>query len=125
MQKKKTVTRINSTYHDQYDAYILRQKRKKQRLIRRLVLFTIVIAMITFGMAIYHFQQRSLYTEKKEEYQNLQEELASMKKDEENYKEEIQLLNDDAYILEIARTKYFLSRKGELIFKTPEDDTSY
>jgi cell division protein DivIC len=123
--QKNTVTKINSTYHDQYDAYIVRQKRKKQRLIRRLVLFTIVVAMITFGMAIYHFQQRSLYAEKKEEYQNLQEELADLKKAEENHQEEIELLNDEAYILEIARTKYFLSKEGELIFKTPEDDTSY
>ncbi len=36
---KKTVTRLDSNYMEQYDAYIARQKRKKKRLVRRLVFF--------------------------------------------------------------------------------------
>ncbi|MFS0673872.1 FtsB family cell division protein [Ornithinibacillus sp. 179-J 7C1 HS] len=125
MQKKKTVTKLNSQYMDQYDAYIERQKRKKQRLFRRLALFLVVVAIAAGSMAVYHFQQRALHAEKLEEYKQLQEELADLEKKEKKYKEEIQLLNDEEYILEIARTKYFLSKEGELIFKTPEEDSSY
>jgi cell division protein DivIC len=123
--QKKTVTKLNSNYMEQYDAYIERQKRKKQRLFRRLILFAIVVVITVSGMAVYHFQQRAMHAEKTEEYQLLTEELAKLKKNEDNYREEIQLLNDDEYILEIARTKYFLSKEGELIFKTPDDDSSY
>jgi cell division protein DivIC len=125
MQKKKTITKLNSNYMEQYDAHIERQKRKKQRLFRRLVLFAIVVAVAVSGMAVYHFQQRQVHLEKAEEYKLLKEELADLKKEEDRYKEEIQLLNNDDYILEIARTKYFLSKEGELIFKTPDEDTSY
>jgi|SRR5690606_27127815 len=125
MQKKKTITKLNSNYMEQYDAHIERQKRKKQRLFRRLVLFAIVVAIAVSGMAVYHFQQRQVHLEKAEEYKLLKEELADLKKEEDRYKEEIQLLNNDDYILEIARTKYFLSKEGELIFKTPDEDTSY
>ncbi|WP_096272347.1 FtsB family cell division protein [Paucisalibacillus globulus] len=125
MQKKKTITKLNSNYMEQYDAHIERQKRKKQRLFRRLVLFAVVVAVAVSGMAVYHFQQRQVHLEKAEEYKLLKEELADLKKEEDRYKEEIQLLNNDDYILEIARTKYFLSKEGELIFKTPDEDTSY
>ncbi|WP_010094853.1 FtsB family cell division protein [Ornithinibacillus scapharcae] len=121
----KNVTKLNSNYMNQYDAYIERQKRKKQRLIRRLVLFATVAVLLIGGMAVYHFNQRVLHAEKVEEYETLQEDLANLEKEEDKYKEEISLLNDEEYILEIARTKYFLSKEGELIFKTPEDNTSY
>ncbi|MEN2466830.1 septum formation initiator family protein [Ornithinibacillus sp. FSL M8-0202] len=125
MQKKKTVTKLNSQYMEQYDAHVERQKRKKKRLVRRLVLFMTLIAFIAGSMAVYHFQQRTLHTEKMEEYKQLQEELADLEQKEKKFKEEIQLLNDEDYILEIARTKYFLSKEGELIFKTPDEDSSY
>ncbi|WP_026908545.1 FtsB family cell division protein [Paucisalibacillus globulus] len=125
MQKKKTITKLNSNYMEQYDAYIERQKRKKKRLYRRLALFLILVAIAVGSMAVYHFQQRALHIEKAEEYKLLKEEIANLKKAEDKYKEEIELLNDEEYILEIARTKYFLSKEGELIFKTPDDDTSY
>lgn len=123
--KKKTITRLDSNYMQQYDAYIERQKRKKQRLIRRLVLFSMVVVITIGTMAAYHVKQRVLQSEKQEEYQQLEEELASLKKQEKNLEEEIELLNDEEYVLEIARTNYFLSKEGELIFKIPDEDPSY
>ena len=123
--KKKTVTRLDSNYVHQYDAYIERQKRKKQRLIRRLVLFSIVTALILGGMSVYHISQRILHAEKTEQYEQLEQELADLKAEEENLQEEIELLNNDDYVLDIARTNYFLTKKGELIFQLPNEDPSY
>ncbi|MFD2045563.1 septum formation initiator family protein [Ornithinibacillus salinisoli] len=124
-EKKKSVARLDSNYMQKYDAYIERQKRKKQRLVRRLVLFSVIVALAIGTMVTYHYKQRSLHAEKLEEYKALEEQLAKLKENEEEYKEEIQLLNDEEYILDIARTNYFLSKKGELIFKIPEEDPSY
>ncbi|MYL41443.1 FtsB family cell division protein [Virgibacillus salexigens] len=122
---KQTVTRLDSNYMQQYDAYVDRQKRKKKRLIRRLVLFSL-IAVIAFGsMATYHIKQRVLHAEKTEEYEALQQDLAELEKQENNLKEEVELLKDEDYVLEIARTNYFFSKEGELIFKIPEEDPSY
>lgn len=110
---------------NQYDAYIVRQKRKKQRLMRRLVLFSMIALFIVGGLATYHFKQRVVHAEKAEKFEQLTEELAKLEEDEKNYHEEIGLLNDDEYILEIARTNYFFSKKGELIFKIPDESPSY
>ncbi|SDQ04216.1 cell division protein DivIC [Virgibacillus subterraneus] len=123
--KKKTVTRLDSNYVEQYDAYIERQKRKKQRLIRRLVLFSVVVLVVIGSMATYHFKQVSLQEKKEEQYNQMEEKLATMENEEENLREEIKLLNNEEYILEIARTNYFLSKEGELIFKIPDEEPSY
>lgn len=125
MPADKKITRLNSDYMQQYDAYMERQKRKKQRLIRRLVLFAIVAALVIGSMATYHIKQRVLQAEKTEEYEQLKDELTALKDKEKDYREEIELLNDEEYVLDIARTNYFFSKKGEMIFKIPDEDPSY
>jgi len=123
--EKKPVTRLESSYLQQYDMYIERQKRKKQRLIRRLVLF-LIITFLAFGsLTVYHIQQRGAHAEKQEQYEQLEEQLVSLKNEEADLKEEIDLLNDVDYVLEIARTNYFFSKEGELIFKIIDEDPTY
>lgn len=123
--RDKTVAKIDSTYMKQYDAYLERRRKRKQRLIRRLVLFTIVVTITISMMATYHLKQRALYAEKKEEYEQLQNELETLKEEEEALIEEVELLKDEEYVLEIARTNYFFSKEGELIFKIPDNEGSY
>ena len=123
--ERKTVTRLESNYVQQYDAYIERQKRRRQRLIRRLVLFSILTALLIALMGSYHLNQRALHAEKTEKYEQLQKELAELKEEEKQLKEEIELLNNEDYVLDIARTKYFFTNKGELIFKLPNENSSY
>src|SRR5690554_5530944 len=104
--KKKTVTTLESSYLQQYNVYIERQKRKKQRLIRRLVLF-LFITLLTFGsLTTYHIKQRIVHAEKQEQYEQLEEQLIVLEKEESNLVEEVDLLNDEEYVLEIARTNY-------------------
>lgn|SRR5690625_4216795 len=123
--KEKTVTRLESSYLQQYDVYIERQKRKKQRLIRRLVLF-LFITLLAFGsLTAYHIKQRVVHAEKLDQYEQLEEQLVTLKEEESDLVEEIDLLNDEEYVLEIARTNYFFSKKGELIFKIIEEDPTY
>ncbi|MFC3040972.1 septum formation initiator family protein [Virgibacillus xinjiangensis] len=123
--EEKTVTRLDSNYMQKYDAQQERQKRKKQRLIRRLVLFSLITMLAVGSMAVYHIQQRVLHAEKLEEYQQLEEELAQLEQQEADLKEEIELLNNEEYVLDVARTNYFFSKEGELIFNIPAEDPSY
>jgi cell division protein DivIC len=76
-------------------------------------------------MGFYHWNQRALHAEKTEEYEELQAELEALKQEEVQLKEEIELLNDESYVLDIARTNYFFTKKGELIFQLPDEDPSY
>src|SRR5690625_5834871 len=104
-KKGKTVTRLNSNYMQQYDVYIERQQRKKQRLYRRLVLFSLIAVLAIGSMATYHFKQRMLQADKREQYEQLEDKFTTLKQEEKNFKEEIELLNNDEYILEIADRK--------------------
>lgn len=122
---KKKVTKIQSDYVQQYDAYIDRQKRKKQRLIRRLVVFALVAVIALGSMTVYHFNQRTMKADKTEEYEKMEQKLADLKKEESGLNHEIELLQNEDYVLEIARTNYFFSKEGELIFKLPDEDPSY
>ncbi|WP_407652033.1 FtsB family cell division protein [Aquibacillus koreensis] len=109
----------------QYDAYVERQVKKKKRLYRRLALFTIVVIIALGSMITYHMNQRDLYTEKKEAHEQLEQQLASLKDEEKELEQEIELLNDEDYVLQIAKTNYFFSEEGEIIFKIPEEKASY
>ncbi|GAA0439405.1 cell division protein DivIC [Lentibacillus halophilus] len=122
---EKTVTHLDSDYMQQYDAYIARQKRKKKRLVRRLVLFAAITMLVIGSLTVYHLQQRSLHAEKQQQYEQLQDKLAHLEKKEQSLKEDIHLLNNDEYVLEIARTNYFYSKEGELIFNIPDKEPSY
>jgi len=119
------VSKLHPGYMQQHHAYVQRQKRRKQRLMRRLVLVSIITLLAVGTMITYHLKQRDLQAEKKQQYEEMEDTLTSLKKQEENLTEEINLLQDDEYVLEIARTNYFFSKKGELIFKIPDEEPSY
>ncbi|WP_028781788.1 FtsB family cell division protein [Thalassobacillus devorans] len=122
---EKQVTRLESNYMKQYDTYVARQQRKKKRLFRRLALFTVLTLVIMGSMLTYHFKQQATYHEKLERMEELQEQKIALENQEKNLKEEIELLNNEEYVLQIARTNYFFSKEGEIIFKLPEEDPSY
>lgn len=109
----------------QYDTYMERQKRKKKRLIRRLVAFSILMVIVFVAMAGYHLKQREIHADKLEQYEQLENELVELKEKESRLKEEIELLHNEDYVLDIARTNYFFSKDGELIFKVPDEELSY
>jgi len=107
---------------DKYYAERERKQRRKKRLIQRLVLASTVI-VVTFGVLFtYHLKQRALYADKQQQYEELNDEIILLEREEKELLEEIDLLNDEEYILDIARTNYFLSKKGELIFQVKEEE---
>lgn len=113
-----TIARIKSDYMKQYDAQLRREKRRQKRLKRRIVASILFVVLVLGSLSLHHFKQRSLQAEIKEEYNELQTEMINLEKEEKSLQEEIALLHDEDYILELARTNYFLSKKGELIFIT-------
>lgn len=122
---RRTVTTLQSDYKQQYDAYIERRQKRKKRLVRRLVLFFSIVMLALGSTITYHMKQRSLQAELQLEYEQLEKELATLKQQEDHYLEEIKLLNNEEYVLEIARTNYFFSKEGELIFKIIDEKPSY
>jgi len=115
-----TIARIKSDYMKQYDAQIRREKRRQKKLFRRIMASVLIVTLVLGGLTVYHLKQRSLQADIKTEYSELKTEMAKLEKEEKNLTEEISLLNNDEYVLELARTNYFLSKEDELIFLTED-----
>src|SRR5690625_1959976 len=111
---------------NQYDQQVDSNRSRKKRFIRRFTFCSLVIAVTFVIMFSYHMKQRAIYAEKQAEFDALTEKIVKLELKEKELLEEIDLLNDDEYILDIARSSYFLSKKGELIFQDPDEhDRSY
>ncbi|MBS4193415.1 septum formation initiator family protein [Bacillus sp. FJAT-49705] len=119
--QKKKVAKIQTSYAVQQEAAEINKGRKRKLLFRRLAIFFIGAAFISFLMISTLVSQSAALEEKNEEKKQLKNELASLQKKEVELEEEIVKLNDDEYIAKLARKDYFLSEENETIFKLPEE----
>lgn len=124
-KEAKRVYPIQSEYMEQYEMKQKRIKRRKSALFRRLIAAGIIMLLIIAFVTHYHIGQRTVYSEKIKQHEALKAELTELQEVESELIEEIDLLKDDAYILDIARTNYFLSKEGELIFQLEDFSSSY
>ncbi len=98
------------------------QQAKTRALLRRLSLLGILFGMTASFFAYVHFQDRSQINEGQAEQEALSEELTALQARQTQLEREIELLNDEEYILKIARTQYFFSKDGEIIFSMPDEN---
>ncbi|MGN1401649.1 MAG: septum formation initiator family protein [Bacillus sp. (in: firmicutes)] len=120
--KERNVTKMKTTYVQQKEEMKLRQKKKRRGLVRRLTLFGAVACLFLGLILSTIFSQASAIEDKKQVKQETKEQLASLKKEQQELEEEILKLNDDEYIAKIARRDYYLSNEGEIIFNLPKND---
>lgn len=118
---RKNVERMESTYMDHYDMKVERMKRRKKRFIRRFSLVSLAMLAGFVFLFTYHINQRTTYSNTLEQYNELSEQMDGLVTKEQELLEEIELLKDEDYILDIARSSYFLSKKGEIIFQIDKD----
>ena len=117
--KERKVAKIQSSYVEQREKIQMREKKKKVLLIRRLVLFGVLVCILS-GLAISALVSQAFAIQNKEEQkQEVEQKLLKLEKKEQLLEEEILKLNDDEYIAKIARRDYFLSNEGEVIFNLP------
>lgn len=117
--KNRTVTKLQSGYVQQHERNEMIATKRKKLIFRRLFVFFIFAAFISYFMISTLVSQASTLDEIRAEQKKVNEELKVLKKDETVLKEEIVKLNDDEYIAKLARKDYFLSEKGEIIFTIP------
>ncbi|MCD2138318.1 FtsB family cell division protein [Salinicoccus halitifaciens] len=97
-----------------------RVSRRRTVLVSSLML---VVAGILLVMALHQHNQNSLL---KEEVVSNEEILENKITEARDLEQQIKQLNDDNYIMRIARSEFFLSEEGEIIFNLSEgnDDES-
>lgn len=116
---KKQIASINTDYVRSIERQENRNKAKKVRLARRLVLFTIIsVALVGFLVSTL-LSSKGAYEEKQLQKEQVAQELEQVKEEQEILKVQVSKLNDDEYIGKLLRKQYFLSEEGEIIFTLP------
>ncbi|NGP45809.1 cell division protein DIVIC [Bacillaceae bacterium SIJ1] len=124
LQKEK-ITQIKSSYVD-HELKKQQYKQKRRRgLIRRLIAFTIVAAGALLIMANVIHSQTSSIAEKNAHNEELKITKEALLAKKQSLQEEITHLQDEEYVLDIARRDYFYSKEGEIIFKRSSESPSY
>ncbi|KEK22102.1 cell division protein DivIC [Bacillus gaemokensis] len=96
--------------------HIIRTNENRRRIYRRLAVFLVFAFTIIASISVTFYQQNNSIKAKEVKVKDMKKELDSLTKKEKKLKDDVQKLNDEEYVLKIARRDYFFSGKGEIIF---------
>lgn len=124
MKKAKSkVARIENRYIK--DTATMKKTRSRRRiaLFRRLAFMAIIFAVVGGLLTITYTKQVLTLKEKKEKQVQVDKKMVAMKDEEDSLNEQIKKLHNDDYIAKLARSEYYLSKDGEIIFNIPEENS--
>ncbi|MBC1244623.1 septum formation initiator family protein [Listeria welshimeri] len=117
------VARIENRYIK--DTASLKKTRNRRRiaLFRRLAFMAIIFVVVGGLLTITYTKQVLSLNEKKEKQVQVDKKMVAMKDEEEALNDQIKKLHNDDYIAKLARSEYYLSKDGEIIFNIPEENS--
>ncbi|MBC1364392.1 septum formation initiator family protein [Listeria welshimeri] len=117
------VARIENRYIK--DTATLKKTRNRRRiaLFRRLAFIAIIFVVVGGLLTITYTKQVLSLNEKKEKQVQVDKKMVAMKDEEEALNDQIKKLHNDDYIAKLARSEYYLSKDGEIIFNIPEENS--
>lgn len=117
------VARIENRYIK--DTATMKKTRNRRRiaLFRRLAFMAIIFAVVGGLLTITYTKQVLALKNKKEKQVQVDKKMVAMKDEEEALNDQIKKLHDDEYIAKLARSEYYLSKDGEIIFNIPEENS--
>ncbi|HDU1290740.1 TPA: septum formation initiator family protein [Listeria monocytogenes] len=124
MKKAKSkVARIENRYIK--DTATMKKTRSRRRiaLFRRLAFMAIIFAVVGGLLTITYTKQVLTLKEKKEKQVQVDKKMVAMKDEQDSLNEQIKKLHNDNYIAKLARSEYYLSKDGEIIFNIPEENS--
>ena len=89
---------------------------------RRTMVFGSILLGVIVVLLLVAFNQKQSNEELYNEVLATTEVLEDKNKQHSDLEQQIRQLNDDNYILRIARSEFFLSEEGELIFNLPDQE---
>ncbi|MBC1444373.1 septum formation initiator family protein [Listeria seeligeri] len=124
MKKAKTkVARIENRYIKDTATMNKTRSRRRIALFRRLAFMVIIFAVVGGLLTITYTQQVLSLKDKKEKQVEVDKKMVATKDEEEALNNQIKKLHDDDYIAKLARSEYYLSKDGEIIFNIPEENS--
>ncbi|PZF89970.1 cell division protein DIVIC [Listeria ivanovii] len=124
MKKAKTkVARIENRYIKDTATMKKTRNRRRVALFRRLAFMAIIFAVVGGLLTITYTQQVLSLKDKKEKQVEVDKKMVAMKDEEQALNDQIKKLHNDEYIAKLARSEYYLSKDGEIIFNIPEENS--
>ncbi|HBI6388672.1 TPA: septum formation initiator family protein [Listeria monocytogenes] len=125
MKKAKSkVARIENRYIKDTTATMKKTRsRRRIALFRRLAFMAIIFAVVGGLLTITYTKQVLTLKEKKEKQVQVDKKMVAMKDEQDSLNEQIKKLHNDDYIAKLARSEYYLSKDGEIIFNIPEENS--
>ncbi|HEY4554028.1 MAG TPA: septum formation initiator family protein [Bacillaceae bacterium] len=115
-----SIASLETNYMKQQEMAMRKAARRRKLLYRRLSVFLILTVAVSYLLISTLVSRNAVLEAKKQERAKLEQKLATLEKKQSMLENEIVKLNDDEYIAKLARSEYFLSDKGEVIFNIPE-----
>lgn len=122
VEQQKTVQTLQNDYVRSSDSQAKILKKQKVLFRRRMVVVSILAAIVLFFLVSKIVKQNEKLAEKEIEKENILVQLDTVKEKQRLLTLQIAKLEDDEYIAKLARKEYFLSDEGEIIFTIPEED---
>ncbi|AGR18502.1 TPA: septum formation initiator family protein [Listeria monocytogenes] len=124
MKKAKSkVARIENRYIKDTATMEKTRSRRRIALFRRLAFMAIIFAVVGGLLTITYTKQVLTLKEKKEKQVQVDKKMVAMKDEQDSLNEQIKKLHNDDYIAKLARSEYYLSKDGEIIFNIPEENS--
>lgn len=126
MQEKKkpqrqNVTKMDNDYIRQNEERKIARSKTKYYVKRRLLILAALSAIVLTVVIMNTNAKKQELIERQKVEEQVVLELEDIKRDQEMLKTQVKKLEDDEYILKLARKEYFLSDEGEIIFTMPSD----
>lgn len=118
----KKVTKLSNTYIKQSDRDKKIKHLGRQVVRRRMKLFVPLLSLPIIFISITAFAQHQQNQELASELEASKQELEAAIEEEQELLQQITRLNDDHYIARLARSEFYLSDEGEIIFNLQDKD---
>ncbi|EOH91280.1 FtsB family cell division protein [Enterococcus pallens] len=121
-EKKLKVAALDTPYaKEQYKNF---QKQQRQLVFkrRRLTALFLIAAFIFIIMGVQLFGEHQHLSELKAIQAKTEAESVKLDQQVSTLKQDVALLQDDDYVAKLARSRYYYSKEGELVFVLPDED---
>lgn len=116
------VTKLSNEYTKQSDQNKKIKHLEQQVVRRRMKVFVPLLALPIIFISFTAFAQHQQNQELADELASTEQTLKDATAKEEQLLKQIERLNDDNYIARMARSEFYLSEDGEIIFNLLEDE---
>lgn len=123
-RKRSKVTQLKNEYTKTKTVQAHRENKFRKQRKRRIASIAVISGLFIAGLSMNLVKNTQLISDLDAQKVAAAEELDHVEATQENLQNEVKKLQDDDYIAKLARSQYYLSKEGEIVFSFPEDNAA-